>query len=99
MGDVRSVYIFTVIITSSSIYFQRHSLILGNDVPPVPDFLAHLVDKSDVGSSAKEKSERDARWIGDFTDELTVAIALRNWDQAVNLVGEGMIYLRQGACE
>ena len=73
--------------------------LLGKDAPPVPDFLAHLVDKSDVGSSAKEKSERDARWIGDFTDELTVAIALRNWDQAVNLVREGMIYLRQGACE
>ncbi|CAL1693849.1 unnamed protein product [Somion occarium] len=67
----------------------RHSLVLGNDVPPMPDFLAHLADKADMGSSAKEKAERDARWVGDFTDELTVAIALRQWDQAVKLVEEG----------
>lgn len=45
--------------------------------------------KSDVGASAKEKTERDARWIGDFTDDLTVAIALRKWDHAVALVEEG----------
>ncbi|KAI0080989.1 hypothetical protein K474DRAFT_1704276 [Panus rudis PR-1116 ss-1] len=68
---------------------DRHSIALGNDIPPVPDFLAHLADASDMGASAKDKAERDARWIGDFTDELIVAIALRQWDQAVSLVEEG----------
>ena len=46
-----------------------------------------------MGSSAKEKSERDARWIGDWSDELTVAIALREWDTAVGLVEEGEMKL------
>lgn len=66
---------------------------LGNDAPPVPDFLAHLADGIDMTSGAKSKAERDGRWIGDFTDELTVAIALRQWDQAVSLVEEGMILI------
>lgn len=46
-------------------------------------------DKSDMGTGAKEKGERDARWIGDFSDDLTVAIALRKWDEAVAMVIEG----------
>lgn len=54
-------------------------------MPPLPDFLAGLGDKSD----AKEKAERDARWIGEFSDDLTVAIALRKFDEAVALVREG----------
>jgi exocyst complex component 8 len=41
------------------------------------------------GSSAKEKAETDARWVGEFADELTVAIALRKWEQAVSLVQDG----------
>jgi hypothetical protein len=41
--------------------------------------------------SAKEKAERDARWVGEFADELTVAIALREWDQAVSLVEQGQL--------
>jgi exocyst complex component 8 len=41
------------------------------------------------GSGAKEKAERDARWVGEFTDELNVAIALREWEQAVSLVEQG----------
>lgn len=40
-------------------------------------------------SGAKEKAERDARWTGEFADELTVSIALREWDQAVALVEQG----------
>ncbi|TCD68299.1 exocyst complex component exo84 [Steccherinum ochraceum] len=61
------------------------------EVPPMPEFLADLMDKSDLGmgSSAKEKAERDARWISDFADELTVAIALRKWDEATKLVEDG----------
>ncbi|THH31938.1 hypothetical protein EUX98_g2241 [Antrodiella citrinella] len=62
----------------------------GTEVPPMPDFLANLMDKSEMGSSsAKEKVERDTRWIGEFADDLTVAIALRKWDEAVTLVEEG----------
>lgn len=41
------------------------------------------------GSDAKEKTERDARWTSEFSDELTVAISLREWDKAVALVEEG----------
>lgn len=59
-------------------------------MPPLPDFLVGMGDKLDLGPSAKEKAERDARWIGDFADDLTVAIALRKWDQAVSLVEEGL---------
>lgn len=84
--------LYRALLESTNVFFQRHSLVLGNDVPPMPDFLAHLADKADMGSSAKEKAERDARWVGDFTDELTVAIALRQWDQAVKLVEEGMYF-------
>ena len=58
-------------------------------MPPLPDFLADVSGKSDLASSAKEKLERDARWVGDFTDDLTVAIALRKWDHAVTLIGQG----------
>ena len=43
----------------------------------------------DEDSGAKEKAERDARWVGDWSDELTVAIALREWENAVVLVEEG----------
>jgi len=57
----------------------------------MPDFLADLMDKSELGlgSGAKEKAERDTRWIGEFADDLTVAIALRKWDHAVTLVADG----------
>jgi len=36
-----------------------------------------------------EKAEGDARWIGEFADELTVTIALGEWDQAVTFVEQG----------
>ncbi|KAH9884631.1 hypothetical protein C8Q73DRAFT_660739 [Cubamyces lactineus] len=62
----------------------------GEGVPPLPDWMADLANKAgDMGASAKEKAERDARWIGDWSDELTVSIALREWDRAVALVEEG----------
>jgi hypothetical protein len=52
--------------------------------------MADLAQRSGSdGSGAKEKAERDARWVGEFADELTVAIALREWKQAVALVQEG----------
>ncbi|TBU58130.1 hypothetical protein BD310DRAFT_927740 [Dichomitus squalens] len=81
---------------------RRKSLWVGGDrgslfvpdsmpgMPPIPEWMADLATKgADMGSSAKEKSERDARWIGDWSDELTVAIALREWEKAVKLVEEG----------
>ncbi|KAF8906133.1 hypothetical protein CPB85DRAFT_895024 [Mucidula mucida] len=41
------------------------------------------------GTSAKEKSERDARWASEWADELTVAISLREWEKATKLLEEG----------
>ncbi|KAI0325433.1 hypothetical protein GY45DRAFT_1374778 [Cubamyces sp. BRFM 1775] len=62
----------------------------GEGIPPLPDWMADLASKaSEMGATAKEKAERDARWIGDWSDELTVSIALREWDRAVSLVEEG----------
>ncbi|KAI0370103.1 hypothetical protein BV20DRAFT_1044076 [Pilatotrama ljubarskyi] len=62
----------------------------GEGVPPLPEWMADLATKSgEMGATAKEKAERDARWIGDWSDDLTVAIALREWDRAVALVEEG----------
>ncbi|KAI0652727.1 hypothetical protein C8Q79DRAFT_939095 [Trametes meyenii] len=62
----------------------------GEGVPPMPEWMAELAGKSgELGASAKEKAERDARWVGDWSDELTVSIALREWDRAVALVEEG----------
>lgn len=61
----------------------------GDAVPPVPTWMAELVGQTEMGSTAKEKAERDGRWISDFCDELTVAIALREWDRAVGLVEQG----------
>lgn len=45
--------------------------------------------KAGMSDGAKEKTERDARWVGEFTDDLTVAISLREWDRAVELVEQG----------
>ena len=55
----------------------------------MPDWMADLVQKPGVDPSAQDKAEGDARWVGDFADRLTVAIALREWEQAVSLVEEG----------
>ena len=37
---------------------------------------------------------RDLRWIDDFGDELTMAIAMRDWDEAVNQVEKGGFSLK-----
>jgi len=68
---------------------DRQSLALSNDILPMPDFLAELTGDSEMGPTAKDKSDRDVRWINEFSDELTVAISLRQWDQATALVEEG----------
>ncbi|KAK7063929.1 exocyst complex component [Favolaschia claudopus] len=59
-------------------------------MPPVPDWMSDLARKADPdGTDAKEKAERDARWVGEWSDELTVAIALREWEKATGLVETG----------
>ncbi|KAG6841742.1 hypothetical protein C0991_007628 [Blastosporella zonata] len=61
----------------------------------MPDWMAELAARGgelpgdDADSSAKEKAERDARWVGEWADDLTVAIAVREWEKAVALVEEG----------
>jgi exocyst complex component 8 len=56
----------------------------------MPDWMAEFSQKAGAESSTAEaNAEGDARWIGDFADDLTVAIALRQWSQAVALVEEG----------
>ncbi|KAF9469596.1 Cullin repeat-like-containing domain protein, partial [Collybia nuda] len=65
-----------------------------SSIPPVPDWMAELASKGGdipgLASDAKEKAERDARWVGEWADELTVAIALREWEKAVTLVEQGI---------
>ncbi|TFK56343.1 hypothetical protein OE88DRAFT_1649567 [Heliocybe sulcata] len=75
---------------------RRKSLWAGGDmsfdkIPPMPDWMSDLAQAAGMGMapSAKEKHEKDARWVGEFTDELTVAIALREWDRAVELIEQG----------
>lgn len=53
--------------------------------------MADLAAKAGAASNvdAKQRAERDAQWIGDWSDELTVAIALKEWDKAVKLVETG----------
>ncbi|KAI0275476.1 hypothetical protein BC834DRAFT_51840 [Gloeopeniophorella convolvens] len=80
---------------------RRKSLWAGGDrgsvawgeMPPVPDWMSDLAQKAGMSDDAKEKAERDARWVGDFADELNVAIALREWDKAVALVEQGQAKL------
>jgi exocyst complex component 8 len=57
-------------------------------MPALPDWLGEFAAREGM-DGAKEKAEKDARWIGDFSDDLTVAIALRQWDEAVALVESG----------
>ncbi|KAI0726836.1 hypothetical protein C8Q72DRAFT_843279 [Fomitopsis betulina] len=64
-------------------------------MPPMPTWMADIVGQTDMGASGKEKAERDARWIGDYCDELTVSIALREWEQAVGLVEKGDTQLQE----
>lgn len=63
-------------------------------VPPLPDWmadLAHRAGETPNSADAKEKMDRDSNWIGEWADDLTVAIALKEWEQAVKLVEEGTI--------
>jgi hypothetical protein len=58
----------------------------------MPEWMIDLNQRAgNDGSSAKEKAERDALWVGEWSDELTVAIALREWEKAVTLVEKGLL--------
>ncbi|KAF9486401.1 hypothetical protein BDN70DRAFT_869926 [Pholiota conissans] len=62
-------------------------------IPPMPEWMAELARKGGdipgVAVDAKEKAERDTRWVGEWSDDLTVAIALKEWSKAVDLVEKG----------
>ncbi|KAJ7269384.1 hypothetical protein B0H12DRAFT_36009 [Mycena haematopus] len=62
-------------------------------MPAMPDWMADLARRADpdgsAGTNAKEKADSDARWVGEWADELTVAIALREWEKATGLVETG----------
>ena len=60
-----------------------------SDPNPVPSMPVWAAEAGTGTGGAKEKADRDARWIGDFSDDLTVAIALHEWEEAVRLVEEG----------
>jgi hypothetical protein len=72
---------------------RRMSVWTTGDKFPIPDpssMPAIPVWAAEAGTGgAKEKADADARWISDFSDDLTVAIALHEWDEAVRLVEEG----------
>jgi hypothetical protein len=59
----------------------------------MPEWMVDIAKKGGdipgMGSSAKDKAERDARWVGEWSDELIVAIALKEWTKAVDLVDQG----------
>ena len=69
-------------------------------MPPLPEWLSDLAKKGGelpgMANDAKEKAERDARFVGDWSDELTVAISLKEWNKAVALI-EDRKFLGHGA--
>ena len=56
------------------------------------DWMSELALQSGMGGP-QDKSDKDAIWVSELTDKLTMAIALREWDKAVALVEEGKIDL------
>jgi hypothetical protein len=56
------------------------------DVPVLP-IIPGMLPPSD--SASQLKAEQDSKWIGEFTDELSVAISLRQWIKALDLVDQG----------
>jgi len=82
-GDVCALFLFCL---RTNVFEQR-------SIPPLPEWMADLArrggDIPGTGGDTKEKAERDARWTNDWADQLTVAIALREWTKAVELVEKG----------
>ncbi|KAF8435627.1 hypothetical protein L210DRAFT_3483933 [Boletus edulis BED1] len=71
---------------------QRPSAIFNLDkLPPLADWMAELARAANASTpgaaeaSSRAKSDRNARALSDLSDDLTVAIALRDWPRAVKL--------------
>lgn len=45
-----------------------------------------------MDNDVKEKMERDTRWVDEWSDNLAVAIALKEWTKAVDLVEQGRLF-------
>lgn len=45
-----------------------------------------------MDNDVKEKMERDTRWVDEWSDNLAVAIALKEWIKAVDLVEQGQLF-------
>ena len=62
----------------------------------VPQWMADLDQKGGdipgMDTDVKEKVERDTRWVGEWSDNLAVAIALKEWTEAVDLVEQGQLF-------
>jgi exocyst complex component 8 len=72
---------------------QRPPPVNGNaPMPELPAWLKEIgADLSrDESQSAKEKHDKDMKWVNEYGDNLAVAIALRDWDEAVSLVETGL---------
>lgn len=64
--------------------------IKSGDAPPLPG----------MRSSVVETDETDLDWLATFEDDLTMAIAVRDWEQAVILVKKGQFrYTRERVSE
>jgi hypothetical protein len=50
---------------------------------------------STIGVSLADS--KDLRWIDEFGDELTMAIATRDWEDAVNQIGKGKYHFANRA--
>ncbi|CAE6535980.1 unnamed protein product [Rhizoctonia solani] len=73
---------------------KRRSLWVAGDrkslaLDAMPALPAWMVEMAAGSEGAAAKAEKDERWINNFIDELTVAVSLRDWDSAVNLVVKG----------
>ncbi|KAG9100956.1 exocyst complex component exo84 [Ceratobasidium sp. UAMH 11750] len=55
----------------------------------MPALPAWMLDMASGSGTAQARAEQDAQWMNSFTDELTVAVALRDWGEAVDLVVKG----------
>lgn len=58
-------------------------------MPSLPDWLNEIAAQEGLGNDVKEKAELDELWIENFIDDLTVAVALRQWDEAVRFIEDG----------
>lgn len=70
-------------------------------MPALPAWLVDLQNKGlgIPGLPGSDKTQqKDLRWVSDFVDKLAVAIALREWEEAVSLVEQGRERLGWTTC-